>query len=286
MMNTTVGFILSAILLLLIVLVILLRPLLRSSRTTTFSPRQTRLAILRDQLRELERERDEGALSDSEFNLARQELQRRLLEEIETEANPVALPSPGNGKKTALALLLLLPLVAAGGYLLLGTPQALDLPRIQAQAPQHEIDVMLQRLVDRLKDNPDDMQGWVMLARSYKTLGRFAQAAEAYSHAGPLVNQHASLLADYAEVLASANGRSFDGKPDELIAQALVLDPDEPQALFLAGSAAMDRKNLMAVVDYWGRLLLQLEPGSEEAKALEAVVNKARETVDYSPEIP
>jgi cytochrome c-type biogenesis protein CcmH len=116
-----------------------------------------------------------------------------------------------------------------------------------------------------------------MLARSYKVLGRFAESAEAYSHGGALVDAEPVLLADYAEVLAQAQGGSFQGKPEQLIARALKIDPDEPQALFLAGAAASDRKDFSAVVEYWGRLQPQLEPGSEEARTLAAAITKARE---------
>lgn len=75
-----------------------------------------------------------------------------------------------------------------------------------------------------------------MLARSYKVLGRMADAAQAYSHGGALLEGDPVLLADYAEVLSQVNGK-FDGKPTELLAAALEIDPNEPQALFLSGAA-------------------------------------------------
>ena len=277
MINGTAGFIFVAIVLLLIVLIILLRPLLRSPRSTTTDPHQANLVILRDLLQELERDRDEGMLSESAFTQAQQELQRRWLEETKTDKNPIAVFSSRSRKYTAIALLVFLPLTAVNGYLWLGNPQALHPHDSTQDIVPPEIDAMLQRLVHRLKDDPDDFPGWIMLAHSYKTLGRFAESAEAYRHAEPLVNSDPALLANYAEVLASTRGGSFDGKPEELITRALVLDPDEPQALFLAGSAAMERKNFAAVADYWGRLLQQLEPDSEEAQVLRAAVEKARE---------
>jgi cytochrome c-type biogenesis protein CcmH len=118
-----------------------------------------------------------------------------------------------------------------------------------------------------------------MLARSYKVLGRFAEAAEAYGHGMALVDTDPVLMADYAEVLVRVTGK-FDGKPTELIAAALKIDPHEPQALFLAGAAASERRDFAAVVDYWGRLLPQLEAGSEEAKSLGEAVDKARAIVE------
>ena len=136
---------------------------------------------------------------------------------------------------------------------------------------------MVAGLVEKLRKNPGDGQGWVMLARSYKVLERFSEAADAYSHAGALVAQDATLLADYADVLSRSQGGNLQGKPAELVERALRIDPEEPQALLLAGAAAADQQQFAAAVDYWGRLLAQLQPGSEEAASLEAAIAKARE---------
>ena len=276
-MTATTGFILAAALLLLVILAILLPPLLRApNASNAINRREANLEIFRDQLRELERDRSEGLLAVADFEQAKGELQRRLLDEVQTEVVP---SGKAGGRKTALALLIVLPLMAAAGYVLLGNPQALDPMRTQSRMNAQQIDEMLGKLAARLKANPDDTKGWVMLARSYKALGRLAEAAEAYNHGGALVDGDPTLLADYAEVLVQANGGRFEGKPDELIARALKLDPSEPQALFLAGAAATDRKDFAAVADYWGQLLLQLEPGSEEARSLAMAVSKAREFV-------
>ena len=78
-------------------------------------------------------------------------------------------------------------------------------------------------------------------------------------------------------MLSRARGGNLQGKPNELVERALRIDPDEPQALLLAGAASSDRQQFAAAADYWARLLAQLEPGSEEAGALEAAITKARE---------
>ena len=277
-MNGATGFVIAAAVLLAVVLIILLRPLLRqrSAPAGGINQRDANLDILRGELRELERSRDEGSLSADDFAQARQELQRRLLEEGGTVAEVATPTTQAAGKRTALMLLFALPLAAAGGYALLGTPQALDPASTQARVSPQQIDGMVQKLVDRLKANPDDPQGWLMLARSYKVLGRYADAAEAFGRVGPMLDQEPALLADYAEVLVQHSG-TFAGKPGELIARALALAPNEPQVLFMAGAAANERGEFAAVADYWGRLLLQVEPGSEDARALEQAVTEARE---------
>lgn len=275
-MTVASGFILAAALLVLVILAILLPPLLRAPGPAGgVDQRQANLDIYRDQLGELERERHEGSLSDTDFEQARSELQRRLLDEVQPETTT---PAATGGRRTALLLLIAIPLGALAGYLLLGNPQAFDPMVAKSRVSPQQIEAMLAKLVEKLRENPDDSKGWMMLARSYKALGRYAESAEAYSHGGALLEQDAVLLSDYAEVLARTNG-SLEGKPRELIARALKVDPNEPQALYLAGAAATDRNDFPAVVDFWGRLLLQLEPGSEEARSLEAAVDKAREIV-------
>lgn len=276
-MNSVTGFILAATLLVLVVLAILLLPLWRPPKTaSSVGRREANLDILRDQMRELEHDRSEGILSDADLKQAKGELQRRLLDEVQPETTSIAV---GGGRLTALALLIFIPLAAAAGYLILGKPQALDPMQTQARIGPQQLEAMLGKLVEKLKKNPEDTKGWVMLARSYKVLGRFAESAEAYGHGSALVDKDPSLLADYAEVLAQAHGGSFTGQPGELLSRALKIDPNEPQALFLSGAAAAERKDFSAVAQHWERLLLQLQPGSEEAQHLEAAVAKAREIV-------
>lgn len=271
------GFIIVAALLVVAVIALLLPPLWRAPRASgAAGRREANLAIFRDQIRELERERQDGLLAEADFVSARNELQRRLLDEVQPAATSPAANGSG-GRKTAVTLLVVIPLAAAAGYALLGNPRALDPLERQARLAPQQIAEMVAGLAEKLRKNPDDSQGWVMLARSYKVMERFPEAAEAYSHAGPLVDQDAALLADYADVLSRSHGGSLQGKPMELLERALRIDPDEPQALLLAGAAASDRQQFAAAAGYWARLLAQLEPGSEEAGALEAAIAKARE---------
>lgn len=275
-MTAMTVFVLAAALLILVILGILLSPLLFAAKAPSeVDRREANLGIFRDQLGELERDRDTGALSEADFQQAKSELQRRLLEEVPAAASEPSARASG-GRKTALALLVVVPLAAAAGYMLLGQPQALDPVNTQAHISAQQIDAMLAKLVDRLKANPDDAKGWIILARSYKALGRYAESAEAFGKGAALLDNDAALLSDYADVLLQINGGNFAGQPEELVARALKLDPNEPQALFLAGAAARDRNDLPAVVEYWGRLLPLLPPDSQDARVLGEAVAKVR----------
>ena len=228
--------------------------------------KEMNLAIFRDQLADLEHEKSEGSLSDSEFEQAKKEIQRRMLEEIQPESDLASPTSTqGHSRKTAIALLVLIPLLTVAGYALLGNPKALD--PVQTTAPQtmtpEQIEGMVAKLAARLEANPDDLNGWLMLARSYKNLGRYADAANAYGKAEKAVNQDPDLLASYAETLAMANGKGLLGKPMTLIERALKLDPKHGHSLFLAGAAAMEAGQNKKGIAYWEALLPQVEPGSE-----------------------
>lgn len=238
--------------------------------------RAANLAILRDQLAELDNERKEGTLSDTDFAQAKDELQRRLLEE--TEAGEPALAATASGRNSALFLLLALPIAAAAGYAILGEPRALDPTMTQSasRAGEQQLQGLIDQLAERLKQNPDDVEGWVTLARTYKTLGRFTEAAAAYARGGRLLDENTQLLTDYAETLAQIAGGSLLGRPQELIAKALSIDPDDPQALLLAGAAASEQGKFAAAADYWERLGKQMDPDSEEGRTVAGAVARAR----------
>ena len=272
-------FIALATLMTVAVAILLAIPLLRrpKSATVTGVDRSTiNLGIFRDQLAELEAEHNEGSLTAADFEQAKTELQRRLLEDVKPEALPGKESAPS--RKTALVICLLLPLAGLGGYAMLGQPKALDpeQTRPHQQVTAAQIEGMVSKLAARLKENPDDAKGWVMLARSYKMMERYPEAAEAYSHATALVDKDPTLLADYAELLA-ITGEGFKGKPTELINKALKLAPEDPQVLLLAGAAAGERGDFKASVSYWEKVLPQLEPGSEEAQAIAGAIAQARE---------
>ena len=283
-------FIILAALLVAAAILIMAVPLLRrapdaGSSAGASQRREANLAILRDQLAELENERREGTLSDADFEQAKGELQRRLLEETQAEetqaeaAQSSAANANAAGRKSALAVLLALPIAVAAGYAVLGEPRALNPQATQpaSKVSEQQMLALVGQLAERLKAKPDDLEGWVTLARSYKTLGRYTEAASAYARGGRMVEESAPLLADYAETLGQIAQGSLLGRPQELLQKALKLDPDEPQALLLAGAAASEEQRFADAADYWERLLKQMDPNAEETRALADAASKARE---------
>jgi cytochrome c-type biogenesis protein CcmH len=267
--------------LLLITLAGLLWPLLRDAASSEVdASAETRLRRLyRAQREELARQ----ALAPAEHQQAINELQRRLLDEIDHAA--AARPAPmaeGAWLKRAPAAVLsvLLPVAALGLYLQVGDPRAAA-TLAQAQPDTHagkgiDADAMVARLAERLQQTPDDLEGWMVLARSREVQEDFDAASQAYGRAAELaarqqapVELQARLLADRADALASARGGSLDGPVQAALDAALALHPDQPKALALAGTAAARRGDRDAARRHWQRLLPLLEPDSDIALRLQ-----------------
>jgi len=273
-------FAIFAALLIVVVAAFILPPLWLGLRAP--KPRADRkeanLAIFRDQLAELERENAEGSLATADFEQAKSELQRRLLEEIEPSAADGLAATHGPSRKTAIAILLLLPILGLLGYGMLGNPKALD--PMQTAAPQQmtpeKINEMVASLAAKMQANPDDLQGWLMLARSYKSLGRYDDAVQAFAKAEKAVDENPDLLAAYAETIAMANGKGLQGKPAQLVEKALKIDPKHGHSLFLAGAAAMEAGDNKKGIIYWEALLEQVEPGSEIDQMLRSGIDKMK----------
>jgi cytochrome c-type biogenesis protein CcmH len=115
-----------------------------------------------------------------------------------------------------------------------------------------------------------------MLARSYNSMERFGEAAGAYAKATELRPNDADLLAEYAFVSAMASGQRLEGRPMELINQALKVDPENPKALQLAGSAAFQSKDYRKAIEYWERVLKKVGPDSEAGQAMMERINEAK----------
>lgn len=267
-------FLIAAALVLAASLVLLSRPWWRKQRTGTGTRRALNAAIYRDQLAEIEKDRASGELNELDYQEAGAELQRRLLDDAE-EAD-VTLATSAHPKRTLLALIVVLPLAAASLYWWLGNPAGMD-PMARRDFTQSDIEDMVAGLAAKLEKEPGNHQGWVMLARSYKAMGRYDEAERAFEKAMPLVEKHPQLLGAYADLLASKAGGNLEGKPEQLIAQALRLDPDDLQSIWLAGTAAFNRRDFATAIRHWEHGLKQLPPDSEDAQMLNNIIAEAKQ---------
>lgn len=154
------------------------------------------------------------------------------------------------------------------------TPTQTQIAQNGPMAPEHI--EMIKGLEERMKQNPNDGKGWTMLARSYATLGRFNESAAAYEKAANLVEKNAALLANYADVLAITNGGNLQGKPLDLIHEALKIDPNNIKALFLSGKAAYQSGDNVHAVGYFEKVLKLLPPDSPLSKQVSKNIAQIR----------
>ena len=273
------------ILLIIAALLFVLPPLIHGASNRNVSERNSlNISIYRDQLGELERDLKNDAITTEQFEQGHLELERRLLEDVpDTCGVTHAHATQKKGKLAAIIVGIAVPAFAIAVYQWLGTPAAIspqeNVAATAGAAPDDmsdQINAMVARLVQRLEENPDDPEGWGMLGRSYLVLGRLDDAVAAYEKAVALAGNNPNLLVDYADALAMTSGaQSLEGRPMELIKQALSLDPDNQKALWLAGTAAYERKEFKKTLDYWRRLYEMLPKDSEDARIMQANIKEA-----------
>ena len=266
-------FLAAGALALVLVLALLFRPFWWKKADANVSRRQFNAAIYRDQVARLEKDRADNMIGESDYEQARAELQRRVIDDTRDADDAAAVRAP---RKTMFALGLLLPVAAVALYLLLGSPATLDAVNgPQRAATPQDMDRMVANLAMKLEKDPDNLQGWAMLARSYKMLGRNAEAEQAFVRAGSFLDTDAQLLAIYADLAATNADGNFAGKPMQLIEKALRVDPKNAMALWLAGTAAFRANQFDAALLIWERLVPQVEPGSDDARMLQKAIDAA-----------
>ncbi len=247
------------------------------------------ITVYRDQLAELDNDLQNDILTREQYNKSKQELQQRMLQDVPEEEKAIVKKN----KKiysiaTSVVITLTLPLAAVFLYLVIGDTRGL-LPQAQlANATQmnrgggndspagHDFSSVLDNLVARLNKNPEDIEGWVMLGRTYAIMERYTDASNTYAKLAELVPNNPQILSDYADVLAMKNQGNLAGKPAELIYQALSIDPQYPKALALAGTAEFEQEKFEQAAVHWEKLLEVIPADSQLAKSVKDSVDEAR----------
>jgi len=176
-----------------------------------------------------------------------------------------------------IAVAVALPALAFGLYALFGDPGALQRTSATELSASDIASATFNRddLVRHLARNPRDGRGWVLLARIDFAADRFSAAAEAYRRAlaaSPKVAADAGIWCEYADSLGMAQGGVLAGTPREYVMRALALDPKNPKALEMAGSAAFEQGEYASAAHYWRTLLERLPEPSIEHRQLSAAI--------------
>jgi cytochrome c-type biogenesis protein CcmH len=228
---------------------------------------QVNLAVLRDQFRELDRDLASGTISTNGYDSARRELEQRVAEDVRPNLSVHKAASRGAAQAIAVGVAVMIG--AAGLYAYIGEPAGLaPAPAIATHENSREFDpkdasAAIEQLARLLKTQPENTEGWTMLARSLNAMGRYADASQAYKNLTTLVPKDAQLLTEYAGSAAMAQGESLQGEPEKILARALAADPRNTKALSLSGSAAFERGDYDAAITFWKSVLV-LAPANSE----------------------
>lgn len=259
----------------------LLTPLMRA-RPSDLSPagaRERLLAVYRDQLSALDQDLARGLVDPTEGEALKAEIGRRLLS---AAAEPVAPAAAApRSRRLAGVLALALPLLSLGLYLVLGSPGVPDMPyaqRFEAGVPPKVL-TALHHLVQGLKAHPDDLQGWLLLGRSYGLMGRIAGSVDAYGHAVALAPHDGAVQSAYGEALTQAAGGSVTGDARAAFQAALAADPAEPRSRYYLALARAQDGDLVGAIADWQALAKTAPPNAPWLPAVEGQIAEAQQQV-------
>ena len=262
---------------------VMLMPSLFGRRRGTVVDRETlNTQIFNDRLAELDRGLAAGELTRTEYDRGRHELERELLRDVGAPGAASPPADKGRGSAvSAIAVGLFVPLLTVGLYFGIGEH---ELVAREGLAPRHPqvaeaggggervppVDELVERLAQRLADNPRDVEGWTMLGRSYQMLQSYDKALAAFARARELEPQNPDLMVFYAENLALSRDGNLMGEPERFVSRALAIDPSHQNGLWLKGLAARQRGDAATALESWRRLRGQLGP--EEQATLDGFI--------------
>ena len=259
----------------LLALVFTVPPLLSNRQRTVINHDQLNTAVVKAQLAELQADLDSGKLDQAAYAAARHDLERELLDELDKGAEPAAQNSQ-SGRWAVALFVPLIPLLAVVLYQQLGagdllkkieTGQVQQAKSGDGSAAPHNIEEVVAKLAERLSEQPDNLEGWVLLARALSRMQRFQEAANAYKQARRLAGDQPDLLIDYADMLVSANGGRFSDEVGQLLQTALQQQPEHIKGLWLMGHWKYQRGDNRGAIENWQQVARQLPPGNEEDAA-------------------
>jgi cytochrome c-type biogenesis protein CcmH len=278
----------------LVALLIILPPLWRKHDSASADDLDHRnIKIARERLSELKANKASGGLSQTQFDEQVAELELALSDDLDIPKSSGNLQN--QGRWLAYPLLVAVPLLSAALYWTLGDYQAIghvDDTNKTTQTGQADpampspeaVNKMVAGLAKKLASEPNNIEGWLMLGRSYKVLGRYPDAVAAFAHAYQLVGDKAEVILPYAEVLALANDNNWAGKPDELVKKALKIEPDNLAGLWFAAMASAQQGDKKTAIGFLRKLEAVLPPESTDKQQIhELIANTESELTNAAP---
>ncbi len=270
-------------------------PLLKGTTTEAdVDQDQINLDLFKQQIAELDNDLAAGKLEQHQYDDARRDIERELLYDIGGTAATPKRPRTG-GRWAMPALAVAVPLLAVGLYQLIGYQEIIAQMQPGAGTAMSDahaggadgmppLDVLVERLTERMEQNPADVEGWILLARTRFTLGQTDAALAAIERAHDLAPDNVEVMLHLAEATAATQDNSLEGRPAELIAQVLKQEPDNPSARWLGGMIAFQRGQFNAAIVNWQKVLTQLDPADDQAEDLRAMIDQARQRAGVPPQ--
>ena len=277
-MNASMLFVVIAFGIALCVAAVFLWFLLRERKPLTqASQANANAKVYRDQISDLDKEHESGHISDEEWQQSRDELSVRLLEDTAAVDDPAA-KAEKPAVWTAVVLAVAMPISAMGLYMWVGNPEALNPLALKSpdQVDQKDLAKLAQTLADRLQSQPDNLQGWVMLGRTYRTLENFDASLKAYDTALKL-SADDDLQLERIEVMAMQRQGLFEGEPWRVIREVLQKDPQHFGALLTAGSASYAEGKYADALKYWEQARKPLDANNPDLPGLENAIATVRD---------
>lgn len=267
-------FIIAAAVITIIALGILILPLLRTRNTVSFERQAQNIHYAKERLEELEEQLKNASISANDYEALKSEIESTLAHDIDiannSETEQVAGPRKSN--KLAIGLItVFLPLSAFGFYLMVGTPEAINLT---SEPRQHhaQVDDYIGGLERRLEEAPNDLEGWQLLSQTYLALGRYEEAKQGYQRVLSLGGEAAHVYASLADATALSAGGQVTQEASGYIQRALTMQPNNRQALWLAGLAAMQIGDELSAKRHWTRLLPLLDDAPQQQQELTKII--------------
>ncbi len=270
-----------AALLLLAALMLLLWPVLRGRKDQAEEDRTAlNIALYEEHIAELEAQHANGALSADQLKEGRLEADRELLDDTDV-GRPKQSVNLGNALPLIAALLV--PVAGLGLYMYWGASEKVELTLSLAEQPK-TVEEMIKRLEDTVRLQPESVDAWYFLGRTYMSEQRPKEAAHAYEKTIELVGRQPDLLGQWAQALYFANDKQWSAELQGLVDEALSQDPNEATSLGLLGIAAFEDKRFQDAIDAWTQLSKSLDPQDPSYQAIQTGIERARSSLAETPQ--
>ncbi len=270
-----------AALLLFAALMLLLWPVLRGRKDQAEEDRTAlNIALYEEHIAELEAQHANGALSADQLKEGRLEADRELLDDTDV-GRPKQSVNLGNALPLIAALLV--PVAGLGLYMYWGASEKVELTLSLAEQPK-TVEEMIKRLEDTVRLQPESVDAWYFLGRTYMSEQRPKEAAHAYEKTIELVGRQPDLLGQWAQALYFANGNKWSAELQSLLDEALSQDPNEATSLGLLGIAAFEDKRFQDAIDAWTQLSKALDPQDPSYQAIQTGIERARSSLAETPQ--